>query len=160
MRPVVVVGVKDRRSLPTLVWAADEAAGRGGEVVVVHAYPHPVVAWEYGHVVVDDDREWLTQLVDEEWCRALRVRGVPYRVVVAPGPAPAVLRLVAAREQASVLVVGRRPHRRFRPVRPIARLLADRSPCPVAVVPGVGEAIPSWLFAPGPHGKALITSAP
>jgi nucleotide-binding universal stress UspA family protein len=148
MRPVVVVGVRDRRSLPTLVWAADAAAARGGEVVAVHAYPPPVVTPELGFDMWPiDDGPWLQDLVDREWCRALRVRGVPYRVEVVAGPGPAALRQVAAREHAALLVVGRaRRHRWYR--RPMARLLADACPCPVAVVPAVGEAVPSWLFAP------------
>jgi nucleotide-binding universal stress UspA family protein len=145
MRPVVVVGVRDRRSLPTLVWAADEAVARGGEVVAVHAYPAAVPVPELGLAGRPDDGPWLTELVDQEWCRALRVRGVPYRVAVGAGPTPAVLCHVATREHAALLVVGRGRRRRW-PVKRLARLLVDASPCPVAVVPAVDEAVPSWLF--------------
>jgi nucleotide-binding universal stress UspA family protein len=162
MRPVIVVGVRDRRSLPTLVWAADDAAARGGEVVAVHAYPPPVAVPELGFDPCPvDDGPWLHDLVDQEWCPALRVRGVPYRVVVMAGPAPAVLREVAAHEHAALLVVGRGRRRRWLR-RPMARLLADASPCPVAVVPAMGEAVPSWLFpvASLPHGNAVMTSWP
>ena len=145
MRSIVVVGVRDRRSLPTLAWAADEAEARGGEVVAVHAYPPPLPAPELGLVPVPDDGPWLRDLVDREWCEVLRVRAVPYRIVVAPGPVPAVLRHVAEDVGASLLVVGRGTPRRLR--RPTARVLAGASPCPVTVVPAVGEAVPGWLFS-------------
>jgi nucleotide-binding universal stress UspA family protein len=147
MRPVVVVGVRDRRSLPTLAWAADEAANRGGEVVVVHAYPPAMPVPDLAIMPLPDDGPWLAELADREWCRVLRVRCVPYRVVAVPGPVPAVLRHVAVDVQAALLVVGRGKHRRW-PVKSTSRLLADASPCPVVVVPGLGEAVPSWLFTP------------
>jgi len=140
----VVVGVRDRHSVATLVWAADIAAAHEASVVAVHAYvPAPPVP-ELGGAV--DDRPWLEDLLDREWCRPLRVRGVPYRAEVLAGSVAAVLRRVALRDEASLLVVGRgRTTRRWRP-RSTARHLTDSAPCPVAVVPGLGEAVPTWLL--------------
>jgi nucleotide-binding universal stress UspA family protein len=79
-------------SLAALHWAAAEAAGRGAELVVVHAYDWRVVGArvQVGGAYAEAEREWAQTLVDEAVAQVhatapeVRVRGEV--ALGAPGP--------------------------------------------------------------------------
>jgi nucleotide-binding universal stress UspA family protein len=129
----VVVGVRDGRSAAAVAFAADLAHDRGLWVLAVHATPPPppvpeLIEWAH-------DPSWLTPIVREEWCQALRVRGVRHEVLVVMSPPGMALLATAEHEHADVIVVGQsRVRPRWRG-RTLAAHLADNAAQPVVVVP-------------------------
>jgi nucleotide-binding universal stress UspA family protein len=126
-RPVVVVGLSEHPSDRRMVQAAyDESAGRGSEVLLLHAYSR---------------RDSETSAQAEERARAL-VNAVATKapsgvrvsaVVTESDPAPA---LVGLASTASLLVIGGRPGALSGLVRgSVSRAVLEAASCPVLAVP-------------------------
>jgi nucleotide-binding universal stress UspA family protein len=57
------------------------------------------------------DPEWRAEIqreFEQDWCKPLRDSGLPYRTVIEDGRAASVIASVADREEADLVVVGRR----------------------------------------------------
>jgi nucleotide-binding universal stress UspA family protein len=108
----IVVGVDgSAQSAAALKWAVRIAKGMGSQITAVYAIHLPLyLAPEYG-VPFQFDEEWRDQMrteFEDKWCKRLRASGIRYRTVMEDGrPAP-VIAAVADRENADIVVVGRR----------------------------------------------------
>lgn len=147
----LVVGVRGPGSLATVAWAADRAHSHGVEVIAVHVMEPPtempeswMAAWPC------DDPGWTAETLRNDWCDVLRVRGVSFRPQVMAGGVIPTLCAVAARESASILVVGR-PHRRT--FRFVAARLVREAPCSVVFVAGFDKLRPAPLVPSGLHAR-------
>lgn len=112
MRIVVAVDGSEhaRRAVE---WCARYAPALGAEVVAVHAvetpvYALPTMAYVAAPPLTDEDREALHRTIAQEWCGPLADAGVAFRVVTAEGPPAPVIIEVAQREDADLVVTGRR----------------------------------------------------
>jgi nucleotide-binding universal stress UspA family protein len=141
----VIVAVSDLDASAGLVaHALGEAADRGGELVLVHAWELPTVfydttlehdqaAWEA------DARHRLMQTLDRARQRAAPTFGVDAWIQIREGQPAQVL--AEKSKEADLLVIGRRGH-----AFPLRRLggtghaLLRESGCPVEVVPPAPEA--------------------
>ena len=108
----IVVGVDGSEpSRVALGWAARMAQGMGAEVVVVYAVA-VFSYWNTGFdVPIQYDPKWRAEIMDElenEWCRPLREAGVRYHALIEDGRPASVIADVADREDADVIVAGRR----------------------------------------------------
>lgn len=126
-RMVIVVGADPSpQAGAALRWATTAAAAFEGEVVLVHA--RGIVESGTAGAAFPD---WLVDLVDGVGT------DVPVRLVADDGAAADVLLRVAAREQAGLVVVGRRGA--GAPLEltlgSTSREVTSRSPIPVVVVP-------------------------
>jgi nucleotide-binding universal stress UspA family protein len=138
-RPPLVVGVDGSpRSRPALLWAADEAALRGDELLLVHAQGDSDVSriTRFGDPALRALDEVAQQvLTDASATVAARRPGVPQQVQRSwATPAQALLDLSP---DASLIVLGVRSGRSRGPTLPSsvrARVIAQ-APCPVVVVP-------------------------
>jgi nucleotide-binding universal stress UspA family protein len=115
-KQTIVVGADgSHESARAVQWCADHATSFGAEVVVVHAVditPYALYA-EFGFGAMPvlpspEDRDEVRDTVARDWCKPLADAGVDHRVVVVDGNAAAVLKLIADREDATLVVVGRR----------------------------------------------------
>jgi nucleotide-binding universal stress UspA family protein len=111
----VVVGVDgSEHANAALAWAIRMARGMSVEVVAVFAIAPPVYfdAGPSGPVVpVQYDEKWRADMkheFEEQWCKPLRDAGVRYRTMIEDGRAASVISRVADRENADVMIVGRR----------------------------------------------------
>ncbi len=85
----------------------------GAEVVAVHSIEMPVYAASgFGTVPwpvpLEPDSEQLRDLIETEWCLALSKGDVPFRVVLMDGPPASSIIALAVREDADLVVTGRR----------------------------------------------------
>jgi len=108
----IAIGVDgSESSAAALNWAIRLAKGMGSQVTAIYAVDLPVYFPEpYDLPVVLDD-EWRAGLKSEfedRWCKPLKVAGVKYRAVMQDGRAASVIAAVAERENADMIVVGRR----------------------------------------------------
>ena len=110
----IVVGVDgSEHSRRAVAWCAQYAGALGAEVVAVHAIEMPLYASPGGSYVpvppLDDiDRDAMRDVLEREWCAALAAASVAFRAVVADGPAALVLMETARKEEADLVVTGRR----------------------------------------------------
>jgi nucleotide-binding universal stress UspA family protein len=108
----IVVGLDgSKQSEAALKWAVRMAKGMGSQVIAVYALDVPVYFPEPYGTPLQFDEEWRTAMKSEfenKWCRPLSVSGVRYRTVMEDGRASSVIDEVAERENADVVVVGRR----------------------------------------------------
>ena len=110
----IVVGVDgSEHSARALAWCAKYAAALDADVVAVHAIEIPVFATPgVGYVPVpalnDRDREELAEVVRREWRAVLGDAAVPFRVVISDGSPAQVVIDVARKEDADLVVTGRR----------------------------------------------------
>jgi nucleotide-binding universal stress UspA family protein len=108
----IVVGVDGSQSSAAAVkWALRLANGLGSHVIAVYAVDIPVYLPEPYGLPVQFDPEWRAALKDEfenKWCKPLKVAGIRYRTVMEDGRAASVINDVADRENADMVVVGRR----------------------------------------------------
>ena len=113
---VIVVGVDGSEHAARAVeWSAKYAKLLDAEVVVVHAIDIPVYAGVgFGSAYIpmpamtEAQRAELHEHVTEHWCTALTRDGVPFRVVCVDGYAANVIMEVAKKENADLVVTGRR----------------------------------------------------
>jgi len=108
----IVVGVDGSESAAAaLKWAVRLAKGMGSQVTAVYAIDVPTyVPQPYGTPIQFDD-EWRAAMkadFENKWCKPLKVSGVRYRTVMEDGRAASVIAVVADRENADVVVIGRR----------------------------------------------------
>lgn len=118
-RPVqrIVVGVDGSEQADSaLSWAIRLATPFQAEVVAVFAIPLPTYT-EYGGgyapavVPPELDPEWragVKREFEEEWTARLKASGLRYRTVLEDGRASTVISELAEREDADLIVVGRR----------------------------------------------------
>jgi nucleotide-binding universal stress UspA family protein len=108
----IAVGVDGSESSAAAVkWAIRLAKGMGSQVIAVYAVDIPVYFPEPEELpfVLDDDwRAGMKSDFEERWCKPLKVAGVRYRAIMEDGRAATVISEVAERENADVIVVGRR----------------------------------------------------
>jgi nucleotide-binding universal stress UspA family protein len=109
----IVVGVDGSdQATAALNWAIRFARPLDAEIVAVFAVPPPTyIGFGYDTVPPSLDPEWRVQMLSEleqKWCRALRESGLPHRLVMEDGRPARVIADVADREDADLVVVGRR----------------------------------------------------
>lgn len=135
MNPIVV-GVDDspgaRRAL---AWANEIASATDAEIVAVSAFTNP-----WSEVSPDDQRVMITEQEQrlDEWTRQVAESGTSLRTRVIPGDARDVLESVAAKESASLIVVGRTGHGTapgLLHIGSVGEHLAHHVPYPLAVIP-------------------------
>jgi nucleotide-binding universal stress UspA family protein len=138
VKPIVVGVDGSEQSLAALAWASDEAGLRGTRVIALHAWTLPFT-WRGvpGFVLPDADADALKEesvrMFNEAVDLVARERAGIERRVVEEVPAPA---LIAASEQAELLVVGSRGRGGFAGLLlgSVGYACAQRSTCPVAIV--------------------------
>lgn len=110
----IIVGVDDsEHSQRAVAWCAKYAPALDAEVVAVHAietpvYAVPTMAYVPIPPLSEEDRLRLHDTIRSEWCGELERARVTYRVVSAEGPPASVIIEVAEREDADLVVTGRR----------------------------------------------------
>ncbi len=110
----IIVGVDGSpASTRAVEWCATHAEGMGAEVVAVHSIEMPMYAASgFGtvslSVPLEPDRDRLRHLIETEWCLALTKSDVPCRVVLMDGPPASAIIALATREDADLVVTGRR----------------------------------------------------
>ncbi|MFD0800232.1 universal stress protein, partial [Streptomonospora algeriensis] len=142
----VVVGVDGSPvSRAALEWAARAAAHRALPLVVLHALSMPVVSVPLGRTMrmtpTPETAEHATRLLEDAVAHVSRTRpGIEVRTRVSSlDPAHA---LLAAARGAAMVVVGSRGLGGVASAFPgaVSVRVSAHAPCPVAVVPGPGEA--------------------
>jgi nucleotide-binding universal stress UspA family protein len=109
----ILVGVDgSAHSERAVKWCADHAHALGAEVIVVHVVEQPIYAGGIPPLVpiaiTDAQLAELRDLVARDWCKFLADAGVEHRVVIVEGYPAEALRTVARRENAELVVTGRR----------------------------------------------------
>jgi nucleotide-binding universal stress UspA family protein len=108
----IAVGVDgSESSAAALKWAIRLAKGMGSQVIAVYAIDIPVFLLEPYDLPIQFDEDWRAAMKSEfedRWCKPLKVAGVRYRAIMEDGRAASVVAAVADRENADVIVVGRR----------------------------------------------------
>ena len=108
----IVVGVDgSAQSMAALKWAVRIAKGMGSQITAVYALNLPIYfAPQYG-VPFQIDPEWRHDMktdFENKWCKPLIAAGVRYQTVMDDGRPASVIAAVAERENAELIVVGRR----------------------------------------------------
>ena len=108
----IVVGVDgSAQSAAAVEWAVRLAKGMRSQITAVFAIHMPIYfASEYG-APFQFDQQWRDDMKEEfenKWCKPLIVSGVRYRTVMEDGRPASVIDAVADRENADLVVVGRR----------------------------------------------------
>src|SRR5215510_9891141 len=112
-KKTIVVGVDGSdQATAALDWAIRLAGPLSAEIVAVFAVSAPSY-FGYGYETVPPslDPKWRAQVhsdMEQIWCRALRESGLPHRMVIEDGRPARVIADVAYREDADLVVVGRR----------------------------------------------------
>lgn len=113
----IVVGVDGSdHAAAALDWAMALARSTEAEIIAVFAIPPPnylEYGAGYGAPVTPPelDPEWrlsMKRSFEQDWCAGLRASGLAYRTMFEDGRAPEVIADVAEREDADLVVVGRR----------------------------------------------------
>ncbi len=94
-------------------WCADHARAFDAEVIVVHAIELPVyagfgAAWYPAPPLSEAQQKKILEVMSAEWCKPLADAGVPYRVVLMDGSAVLAIVQEAEKENADLIVTGRR----------------------------------------------------
>ena len=140
MTKSIVVGVDGSHgSNRALQWAADEAAVRGAELIVVHAWQFPPAAYvpytPASSMTNGMMAEASEKLIAEAEASIEMPRGLRVRHVVVEGPAaPALLGQAA---DADLLVVGTRGRGGFAGLLlgSVSQQCAHHATCPVVIIP-------------------------
>jgi nucleotide-binding universal stress UspA family protein len=108
----IVVGVDgSTQAAAALKWAVRIAKGMGSQITAVYAIHLPVyLAPEFG-VPFQFDQDWRDEMrteFEDKWCKPLRASGVFYRTVMEDGRPASVIMAVADRENADMVIVGKR----------------------------------------------------
>jgi nucleotide-binding universal stress UspA family protein len=108
----IVVGLDgSKASEAALEWAVAMAQGMGSEVIAVYAIDVPTYFPQPYGIPIQFDEEWRAAMKSEfeaKWCKPLKISAVRYRTVIADGRAATVIGAVADRENADIVLVGRR----------------------------------------------------
>lgn len=108
----IVVGVDgSAQSAVAVKWAVRLAKGMRSQITAVFAIHMPIYfASEYG-APFQFDQQWRDDMKEEfenKWCKPLIASGLRYRTVMEDGRPASVIDAVADRENADLVVVGRR----------------------------------------------------
>jgi len=149
----VVVGVDGRTASAALAFAADQAAARGSELVLVRAWDIPLTISPYANIYLADDRElWehesTLELQAASRAVADRHPDLVVRAVRRHGQTAAAL-LEEGGADASLIVTGRR-HRTAVGAflgGSVGEALMHRSHAPVCIVPQPAAAVPATASA-------------
>jgi len=119
----IIVGVDgSESSARALAWCATNSKALGAEVVAAFAVDLPIYAASgFGFApipvplpeVSESERERLHETITNEWCAPLAKAGVTVRSAVIDGSPPVALMAIAEKENADLVVVGRRGHGGF-----------------------------------------------
>ena len=139
----IVLGVDGSASSNRAVeWCAEHAACLDGEVVAVHAIELPVYAANvFGAVPLpvacEPDHDAIGEMMEHDWCARLAAAKVPFRTVIAEGSPAAAILDVANREQAELVVSGRRGLGGFKELLlgSTSHELSHHVDCPLVIVP-------------------------
>lgn len=108
----IVVGLDGSEHATTaLKWAIRMAKGTESRITAVHAIDIPALYSAPMGLPVQVDREWQSIIKDEfegRWCAPLKASKLRYRTVMEVGRAASMISAVAERENADLVVVGRR----------------------------------------------------
>ncbi len=110
----IVVGVDGSEQAGRAVeWCASHAASLDAEVIAIHAIDIPVIVSPITPLaplpqVSEIDRDELRETVTNRWCAPLTKAGVPFRVFVSGESAPVAIMQTADKEDADLVVTGRR----------------------------------------------------
>ena len=108
----IAIGVDGSESSAAAIkWAIRLAKGMGSQVIAVYAVDIPVYLLEPYDIPIQFDDDWRAAMksdFENKWCKPLKIAGVKYRTVMEEGRAATVIAEVAERENADVIVVGRR----------------------------------------------------
>lgn len=144
----IVVGIDaSPAAQAALRWAISYAEVAGAEVIAVHAFEAPVYfSYPVGGgspIVVDSSlREGVKECFEADWCAPLAASDVRHRTVMADGNAADVLLDVAEREDADLVVAGRRGLNTLGELvlGSVSHRVVQGSRRPVVLVPSAGEA--------------------
>ena len=108
----IAIGVDGSDSSAAAIkWAIRLAKATGSQAIAVYAIDIPVYFPEPEDLpfVLDDNwRAGMKSEFEDKWCKPLKVAGIRYRAVMEDGRAASVIADVAERENADIIVVGRR----------------------------------------------------
>ena len=110
----IVVGVDGSDQAGRAVaWCARHAAALDAEVIVVHAIDLPMLVTPMTSLVpvaqfTEVDRDQIREMVTTEWRAPLEKAGVPFRVVLTESNAAVTIMATADKEDADLVVTGRR----------------------------------------------------
>ena len=108
----IIVGVDgSEESARAVRWCADHATRLGDEVVAVHVMAGPVYVGDAELPVARPSADQVKALhdrVERDWCKPLADAGVAYRVTMTTGRPTTALINEAEREDAELVVAGRR----------------------------------------------------
>ena len=108
----IVVGVDGSdQAAAALKWAIRMAKGMGSQITAVYGIHIPTYFPEPYAIPVQFDESWRAEMKTEfegKWCKPLSVSAIRYRTVMEDGRPASVIAAVAERENADIIVVGRR----------------------------------------------------
>lgn len=108
----IVVGVDGSdQAAAALKWAIRMAKGMGSQITAVYGISVPTYFTAPYGIPVQFDESWRTEMraeFESKWCKSLKVSGIRYRTVMEDGRPASVIGAVADRENADIIVVGRR----------------------------------------------------
>lgn len=114
MNMKIVVGVDGSEPAGRAVeWCARYAALLDAEIIAVHAIDVPVMVTPMTSAVplpqfTEIDRDEIREMAITKWCASLTKAGVPFRVVLTDNYAAIAIREIAEKEDADLVVTGRR----------------------------------------------------
>ena len=108
----IVVGVDGSdQAAAALKWAIRMAKGMDAQITAVYGINTPTYFAEPYGVPVQFNDSWRTEMKAEfesKWCKPLKDSGIRYHIVMEDGRPASVVADVAERENADIIVVGRR----------------------------------------------------
>jgi nucleotide-binding universal stress UspA family protein len=147
----IVVGVDGSEHAQAAVeWAVRMAKGMGSEVIAVFAISPPMYV-DIGYMApiapIQYDPAWREAIkkdFERDWTKSLRAAGVRYRTVLEDGRPASVIAQVADREDADLIVVGRRGRGGVAEVvlGSVSHELVLQSKRPVLVIEGLAKQAP------------------
>ncbi len=133
----ILVGVDGSpASNAALGWVAELARSLSAEVVALHSLG--LLSPDYGGQLVPTERhrQAIIDEFEQRWCRPLAEAGVHYKPVVVDGNPVSAILVVAAEEEADLVVLGSRGHKVTTDVLgSTSHQVAERACCPVVIIP-------------------------
>jgi len=139
----IIVGVDGSASSNRAVaWCVAHASALDAEVIAVHSIEMPVYAASgFGTVPLpvpsEPDHEAIRELMERDWCAPLTEAKIPVQAIVAEGSPAAAIIAVAKREDADLVVTGRRGLGGFKELLlgSTSHELSHHVDCPLVIVP-------------------------